>query len=59
MKHILLKLTSQYTKYKRVWRILKKPTMPEFKTISKVTSLGLLLIGAAGFLISVLMKPFF
>jgi len=51
-------LTTQYNKYLRVWRLLKKPTMSEFKTISKVSAVGLLVIGALGFAISVAMKIF-
>jgi len=58
VKAILRKLESQYQKYLRVWRFLRKPTMTEFKTISKVTAIGLLIIGALGFVISVAMKMF-
>jgi protein translocase SEC61 complex gamma subunit len=50
------KITTQYHKYLRVWRLLKKPTMAEFKTISKVTAIGLLVVGALGFVISVAIK---
>ena len=53
------KLISQYHKYLRVWRLLKKPTMSEFKTISKVSAIGVLIIGAIGFAISLAMKPLF
>ncbi len=53
------KITSLYTQYKRVWRLLKKPTMEEFKTISKVTAIGLVVIGALGFVITIAMSPFF
>ena len=53
------KLSTQYHKYLRVWRLLKKPTMEEFKTIAKVTAIGLLIIGAIGFAISVVMKMTF
>jgi len=42
----------------RVWHILKKPTMTEFKTISKVSALGLAAVGLIGFVISVLMNLF-
>ncbi|MAH49419.1 protein translocase SEC61 complex subunit gamma [Candidatus Pacearchaeota archaeon] len=52
-------LSSQYHKYLRVWRLLKKPSMQEFKTISKVTAIGLLIIGALGFAISIAMKMVF
>ncbi|MBS3087542.1 protein translocase SEC61 complex subunit gamma [Candidatus Pacearchaeota archaeon] len=55
-KEILRQISSQYHKYLRVWHLLKKPTMEEFKTISKVSVVGLLVIGAFGFVISVAMK---
>jgi len=48
-------LSSQYYSYLRVWRLLRKPTMSEFKTISKVTAVGLLIIGTLGFLIQLIM----
>lgn len=48
------KISSGFSRYVRVWRLLKKPTMQEFKLISKVSALGILLIGALGFIISVL-----
>ena len=51
------KLKSWYYQYMRVWKLLKRPTMDEFKTISKVSIVGLLVIGALGFVISIIMKP--
>lgn len=39
----------------RVWRLLRKPTSDEWKTISKVSALGLGLIGLLGFLITLVM----
>ncbi|MBU2560972.1 MAG: protein translocase SEC61 complex subunit gamma [Nanoarchaeota archaeon] len=36
---------------RRVLKITKKPTTEEFKTIVKVSGLGILLIGFVGFLI--------
>jgi protein transport protein SEC61 subunit gamma-like protein len=45
---------SHFNQYLRVWRLLKKPSRQEFQTVSKVSAIGLLLIGAIGFLISVL-----
>ncbi|MBT7102208.1 protein translocase SEC61 complex subunit gamma [archaeon] len=53
------KLTTQYHKYLRVWRLLKKPSMEEFRTISKVSAIGLLVIGAIGFAISIAIKMTF
>jgi len=35
----------------RVLRILKKPNKEEYKTVVKVTALGIALIGALGFII--------
>lgn len=42
----------------RVWRLLKKPTNEEFKTISKVSAIGLCVIGILGFLINLVMTYF-
>ena len=50
---------SHFQQYKRVWRLLKRPTMQEFKTISKVSAIGIGILGVLGFAISVLMKAFF
>jgi len=52
------KLSSFITQSVRVWRILRKPTMHEFKLISKVSALGILALGVIGFLISAVMKAF-
>ena len=46
------------TKYKRVWRLLRQPTKEEFLTITKVSAIGLLVIGAIGFAIAMLMGFF-
>ena len=40
------RLSSHFQRYLRVWRLLKKPSYYEFKTIAKVSALGLLIIGA-------------
>lgn len=50
--------SSRYHQYVRVWRLLKKPTYSEFKTISKVSAVGLIVIGAVGFAINVIMSFF-
>jgi protein translocase SEC61 complex gamma subunit len=59
IKKIQLWLSSQLTKYMRVWRLLKKPSTEEFTTIAKVSAIGILAIGAIGFLISIIVKSFF
>lgn len=53
---VKINLKSEFLKYKRVWRLLKKPTMKEFKLTTMVSAIGLLVIGAIGFLISVVMN---
>lgn len=50
------KASAQYHKYVRVWRLLKKPSVEEYKMISKVTSIGLLVLGALGFAISIIVE---
>ena len=55
----LRKLSSEYNKYLRVCKLLKKPSMEEFKTISKVSAIGILIIGALGFAISIIMNLMF
>ncbi|MBU1245431.1 MAG: protein translocase SEC61 complex subunit gamma [Nanoarchaeota archaeon] len=39
---------------RRVFRITKKPNKEEFKTIVKVSALGILIIGSMGFLIDLI-----
>lgn len=52
------KLKSFFGQCKRVWAVLKKPTSQEFKSISKISALGILAIGLVGFLIGAIMKLF-
>ena len=49
-------MDSHFQQYKRVWRLLRKPTMQEFSLIAKVSVIGLLVIGAMGFIISLIVK---
>lgn len=53
------KLKSEFFRYSRVWNLLKKPSMSEFKTIAGISALGITLIGAIGFTISTVIRPFF
>jgi protein transport protein SEC61 subunit gamma-like protein len=59
MGQLLLKIDSNFQQYKRVWRLLKRPTMEEFKTISKVSAIGILIMGVFGFAIALVMKLVF
>lgn len=38
--------------------VLKKPSKDEFEKVAKVSAVGILIIGALGFLISITMKFF-
>jgi protein transport protein SEC61 subunit gamma-like protein len=40
----------------RVWHLLRKPSMEEFKAVSKVSAIGLGIIGVLGFLITIIMN---
>ncbi|VVB79725.1 Protein translocase subunit SecE [uncultured archaeon] len=50
---------SFFIKCKRVWTTLKKPSRKEFETIAKVSAIGIVLLGAVGFLISIIIKLIF
>jgi protein transport protein SEC61 subunit gamma-like protein len=52
LKGLLSKLKSFIIECKRVWIISRKPTREEFKMIVKVTGIGMLIIGAIGFIIN-------
>jgi len=43
-----------FNESKRVFRITKKPSMSEFKTIVKISGLGMLAIGTIGFIIQII-----
>lgn len=47
-------LLNQKEQYLRLWRIMRKPTKEELKLISKVSAIGVLILGAIGFLINLL-----
>ncbi len=49
-------LSSQWTQYVRLWRIMKKPSMSEFKMIAKVSAVGVLLLGFLGFSINLIIN---
>ena len=58
MNEFAQQIKSFFFKSKRVWYVLKKPTRKEFETITKVSAIGILIIGLGGFLISIIMKIF-
>ena len=58
IKELIIKLKSFLVECKRVWMVTRKPTKDEFKIIVKVTGIGILIIGAIGFLINMLWQIF-
>lgn len=54
----LIQTKSFIVKCKRVWHALKKPSRKEFETVTKVSAIGILVLGTLGFLISIIMKFF-
>ncbi|MFH1787134.1 MAG: protein translocase SEC61 complex subunit gamma [archaeon] len=49
-----LKEYLDYKEYKRVLQITRKPDMNESKIIIKATSVGMMVIGAIGFVIAII-----
>ncbi len=47
-----------FNKCKRVWYVLKKPTKQEFQQISKISAIGVLILGLLGFIIALVMELF-
>ena len=52
------KTKSFLLKCKRVWHILKKPSRKEFEQATKVSAIGIVVLGLLGFIISMAMKAF-
>ena len=48
-----------YAECVRVFKILRKPTRPEFSRIVKITGAGILLIGLIGFVVMITYMLFF
>ncbi|MEX2017081.1 MAG: protein translocase SEC61 complex subunit gamma [Candidatus Pacearchaeota archaeon] len=57
--NMFVKLKSFYEKSKRVWLVLKKPNRKEFELTSKISAIGILILGVLGFAISILISFFF
>ena len=53
---MLGKIKSFILQSNRVWHVLRKPSMDELKSIAKISALGILAIGAIGFVISDVIK---
>lgn len=59
MKKLMESLKSFALKSKRVWMVMKKPTKKEFELVSKISAVGILIIGVFGFLVSIIMSYMF
>ncbi|MEK6830030.1 MAG: protein translocase SEC61 complex subunit gamma [Nanoarchaeota archaeon] len=59
MTNMLESLKLFALKSKRVWMIMKKPSRKEFELISKISAVGILLLGVIGFLVSIIVSYFF
>jgi protein transport protein SEC61 subunit gamma-like protein len=55
---MLEKIKAFLSKCKRVWQVLKKPTKEEFIQVTKVSAIGILILGFIGFLISLIISLF-
>ncbi len=53
------KIKNGWQEYMRVLKLTKKPNMTEFKTIVKVSGLGMIVIGLIGFTISIVKQLIF
>ncbi|MEK6760782.1 MAG: protein translocase SEC61 complex subunit gamma [Nanoarchaeota archaeon] len=49
---------SFFIKCRRVWHTLKKPTMTEFWMVAKISAIGISIVGAVGFAISIVVNIF-
>ena len=58
VKRLATSTKSFFLKCKRVWHSLKKPSKKEYKTIAKVSAIGIGVLGLLGFIISMAMKIF-
>jgi protein transport protein SEC61 subunit gamma-like protein len=54
-----MEIKSFLLKCRRVWQVLKKPTKKEFEQTTKISAIGIALIGLVGFIIALIMKLFF
>ena len=58
-KSLIPKFKSFVIECKRVFRVTKKPSNLEFKTIVKASGLGIIVIGLIGFMIHMIKQLFF
>jgi protein transport protein SEC61 subunit gamma-like protein len=59
MNKMIESLKAFAVKSKRVWLIMKKPSRKEFELVSKISAIGILVLGIFGFLIAIIVSYFF
>jgi len=58
MNKTIESLKSFIIKSKRVWMIMRKPTRKEIEMTSKISALGILVLGVFGFLVAIIISYF-
>ncbi len=58
-KEMIESSKSFFLKCKRVWHTMKKPTTDEFWMVTKISAVGILIVGILGFAISIVVNAFF
>lgn len=53
---MLFKIKDFFIQCKRVWILTRKPDKEEINSISKISALGILIIGILGFIISLIIE---
>ncbi len=56
LKEQFIKFKTFLTECKRVFKVTKKPSMTEFKTIVKISGIGIAIIGFLGFMIQIIWR---
>ena len=59
MAEIVAKAKDFFMQCSRVWAVMRKPTKEEFKMVAQASGFGILIIGAIGFAVSLLMRFFY
>ena len=55
---LMTKTKSFFLKCRRVWYVLKKPSKKEFEQVTKISAVGIAILGLIGFLISIIVGIF-
>lgn len=53
------KTKSFFIKCRRVWQVLRKPTKEEFQATAKISAISIVILGVAGFIISLIVTSLF